>query len=180
MDTLLPGSSAERVPTSRLTVNVLSVPGRTGPPVVFVHGNVSSSLFWQPAMLALPDGYRPLAMDLRGFGDTDPEPVDATRGLRDYADELAAAIDALESPAGAPGRLEHGRWGGHAVSGGPAGGAPGGVADAGGPGVAVRLRRHPGCPGHPLRPFRSGLRRWRRQPGLRRAAGHGRPDGRKP
>ena len=72
MDTLLPGISAERVPTSRLTVNVLSVPGRTGPPVLFVHGNVSSSLFWQPAMLALPEQYRPLAIDLRGFGDTDP------------------------------------------------------------------------------------------------------------
>src|SRR5262249_54473370 len=52
--------------------------------------------FWQPAMLALPDGYRPLAVDLRGFGDTDPEPVDATRGLRDYADDLAALIEALE------------------------------------------------------------------------------------
>jgi hypothetical protein len=49
MDTLLPGICAERVPTSRLTVNVLSVPGRTGPPVLLVHGNVSSSLFWQPA-----------------------------------------------------------------------------------------------------------------------------------
>jgi len=63
MDTLLPGISAERVPTSRLTVNVLSVPGRTCPPVVFVHGNVSASLFWQPAMLALPEQYRPLAID---------------------------------------------------------------------------------------------------------------------
>ena len=29
MDTLLPGITAERVPTSRLTVNVLSVAGRT-------------------------------------------------------------------------------------------------------------------------------------------------------
>ena len=95
MKTLLPGITAERVPTSRLTVNVLSVPGRTGPAVLFVHGNVSSSLFWQPAMLALPGSFRPLAIDLRGFGDTDPEPVDATRGVRDYADDLAAAIDAL-------------------------------------------------------------------------------------
>jgi len=60
-----------------------------------VHGNVSSSLFWQPMMLALPDHYQPLAIDLRGFGDTDPTPVDATRGLGDYADDLAAAIDAL-------------------------------------------------------------------------------------
>jgi pimeloyl-ACP methyl ester carboxylesterase len=95
MDTLLPGINAERAPTSRLTVNVLSVLGRTGPPVLFVHGNVSSSLFWQPVMLALPEQYRPLAIDLRGFGDTDPKPVDATRGLRDYADDLAAVIAAL-------------------------------------------------------------------------------------
>ena len=95
MDTLLPGITAERVPTSRLTVAALSVAGRSGPAVLFVHGNVSSSLFWQPAMLALPEVYRPLAIDLRGFGDTDPEPVDATRGLRDYADDLAAAVEAL-------------------------------------------------------------------------------------
>ena len=60
-----------------------------------MHGNVSSSLFWQPTMLALPEPYRPLAIDLRGFGGTDPEPVDATRGLRDYADDLAATIEAL-------------------------------------------------------------------------------------
>ena len=98
METLLPGITAERLATNRLTANVLSVTGRTGPPVLFVHGNVSSSLFWQPAMLALPERYRPLAIDLRGFGDTDPEPVDATRGLRDYADDLAAAIDALGLP----------------------------------------------------------------------------------
>jgi pimeloyl-ACP methyl ester carboxylesterase len=95
MDTLLPGVTFERVPTSRLTVAVRSVAGRTGPAVLFVHGNVSSSLFWQSAMLALPEAYRPLAIDLRGFGDTDPEPVDATRGLRDYADDLAAVIEAL-------------------------------------------------------------------------------------
>jgi pimeloyl-ACP methyl ester carboxylesterase len=95
MKTLLPGVTAERVPTDRLTVAVLSVTGRTGQPVLFVHGNVSSSLFWQPTMLALPGEYRPLAIDLRGFGDTDPEPVDATRGVRDYADDLAAVIDAL-------------------------------------------------------------------------------------
>ena len=90
METLLPGITEKRMPTSRLTVGMLSVtgPGPGGPPgpaVLFVHGNVSSSLFWQPAMLALPEPYRPLAMDLRGFGDTDPEPVDATRGARDYA-----------------------------------------------------------------------------------------------
>src|SRR6202023_4092870 len=95
MDTLLQGIALEHLPTSRLTTAVLSVAGRTGPAVLFVHGNVSSSLFWQPTMLALPEAYRPLAIDLRGFGDANPEPVDATRGLRDYADDLAAAIEAL-------------------------------------------------------------------------------------
>ena len=95
MDTLLPGIIAERMPTSRLSVAMLSAAGRSGQAVLFVHGNVSSSLFWQPTMLALPGTSRPLAVDLRGFGNTDPEPVDATRGLRDYADDLAAAIDAL-------------------------------------------------------------------------------------
>ena len=55
MDTLLPGITAQRVQTGRLTVAVLSVTGRTGPAVLFVHGNVSSSLFWQPTMLALPE-----------------------------------------------------------------------------------------------------------------------------
>jgi len=96
MDKLLPGIITKRVPTSRLTVNVLSVAGRgDGPAVLFVHGNVSSSLFWQPMMLALPEAYRPLAIDLRGFGDTDPEPVDATRGVRDWADDLAAVVDTL-------------------------------------------------------------------------------------
>src|SRR6202451_554437 len=96
MDNLLPGVTSERVDTDRLTVAVLSVTGRDGQAVLFVHGNVSSSLFWQPLMLALPESSRPLAIDLRGFGDTDPEPVDATRGLRDYADDLAAVIDALD------------------------------------------------------------------------------------
>ena len=95
MDTLLPGIRAERMPTNRLTVNLLSIPDRTGPAVLFVHGNVSSSLFWQPMMLALPEPYRPLAIDLRGFGDTDDEPIDATRGLRDFSDDLAATVEAL-------------------------------------------------------------------------------------
>lgn len=92
---LLPGITDRMVPTERLAVHILEVPERAGVPVVFVHGNVSSSLFWQQAMLALPDGYRPIAVDLRGFGGTDPEPVDATRGLRDYADDVAAVLAAL-------------------------------------------------------------------------------------
>ena len=61
VDLLLPGITATRVRTDRLTVNVLQIDGRDGIPVVLVHGNVSSALFWQQMMLDLPAGYRPIA-----------------------------------------------------------------------------------------------------------------------
>ena len=69
MQTPLAGIRADRPATSRLMAGVLSVAGRGGQAVLFVHGHVSSSLFWQPTMLSLPDSYRPVAIDLRGFGD---------------------------------------------------------------------------------------------------------------
>ncbi|MGW5262421.1 alpha/beta fold hydrolase [Microbispora sp. NPDC004025] len=88
--------SAERVGTPRLTLNVLSVPGASGDPVLFVHGNVSSSAFWRSTMTAIAaEGFRPYAVDLRGFGDSDPEPVDASRGVRDYSDDVLALLDQI-------------------------------------------------------------------------------------
>ena len=92
--TLLPGIVAHSIPTPRLTANVLERAG-DGVPVVFVHGNVSSSQFYMPTMLALPAGVRGLAIDLRGFGDSETLPVDATRGLRDFADDVISVLDAL-------------------------------------------------------------------------------------
>jgi pimeloyl-ACP methyl ester carboxylesterase len=100
-DVLLPGITATRVPTGRLTQNVLHPegvdPAGPGETVLFVHGNVSSSLFWQQPVLALAETarFRPLAVDLRGFGDTDPLPVDAGRGVRDWADDLADLVTTL-------------------------------------------------------------------------------------
>jgi pimeloyl-ACP methyl ester carboxylesterase len=95
--TLFDGIVAHTVTTPRLTANVLERPA-TGDPVatvVFVHGNVSSSLFFQPTMLALPAEVRALAVDLRGFGDSETLPVDATRGLRDFSDDVLSVLDAL-------------------------------------------------------------------------------------
>jgi len=95
MTDLLPGISLHHVETDRLRTALLS-DGRTdGEYVVLVHGNVSSSLFWQETLLNLPDGFRGIALDLRGFGDTETKPVDASRGLRDFADDLAALLDRL-------------------------------------------------------------------------------------
>lgn len=94
-DTELPGITASRVAADRYTANVLERPGTGGPTVVFVHGNVSSSLFYQPTMLALPPEYRAIAIDLRGFGASETKPVDATRGVRDFSDDVASVLDAL-------------------------------------------------------------------------------------
>jgi pimeloyl-ACP methyl ester carboxylesterase len=57
-------------------------------PIVFVHGNTASAVFWEDVMLALPDDYRSIAPDLRCFGLTEPTPIDATRGVREWSDDL--------------------------------------------------------------------------------------------
>jgi pimeloyl-ACP methyl ester carboxylesterase len=97
---LFDGIQAHRVETARYVANVLerpaADPAAPTSTVVLVHGNVSSSHFYQPTMLALPADVRALAIDLRGFGDSETKPVDATRGLRDFADDVRAVLDALE------------------------------------------------------------------------------------
>ncbi|NUU08147.1 alpha/beta hydrolase [Leifsonia sp. C5G2] len=95
--TLLPGIDARTVRTPRYTANVLERPADGEPTrtVLLVHGNVSSALFWQPLMLSLPADVRAVAVDLRGFGDSETLPVDATRGVRDFSDDVAAVADEL-------------------------------------------------------------------------------------
>ena len=98
--TLFDGIAARSVETPGLTVNVLE---RTGddpatPPdrtVVLIHGNVSSALFWQETMQDLPTDIRVIAIDLRGYGGTEHAPIDATRGVRDFSDDVRATLEAL-------------------------------------------------------------------------------------
>jgi pimeloyl-ACP methyl ester carboxylesterase len=83
------------VETPRLRAHLLTAGEETGEPVVLVHGNVSSARFFEETLLALPAGYWGLAPDLRGFGASETKPVDATRGVRDFADDLYALLGAL-------------------------------------------------------------------------------------
>lgn len=101
--TLLDGISSRIIETPRLAVNILERTGddpATAPEqtVVLIHGNVSSSLFWQEIMQDLPSDLRVVAIDLRGFGGTEHAPVDATRGVRDFSDDVHATLEALGIP----------------------------------------------------------------------------------
>lgn len=97
---LFEGITERVIDTPRLRVNVLE---RTGDDpetpaartVVLIHGNVSSSLFWQEIMQDLPSDLRVIAIDLRGFGGTEHAPIDATRGVRDFSDDVHATLEAL-------------------------------------------------------------------------------------
>lgn len=82
------------VRTPRIKVAVRTA-GSAGPAVVLVHGNLSSSVFWQSTIAALAGEFRCLAPDLRGYGDTEPLPVLARTGLDDMAGDVLAAIDEL-------------------------------------------------------------------------------------
>lgn len=92
---LLPGLQSATVATARVETCVITAGPDDGEPVIFVHGNVSASRFWEETLTALPDDYRGIAVDLRGYGRTEAAPVDATRGLRDWSDDVVALMDAL-------------------------------------------------------------------------------------
>ncbi|MFP4628974.1 MAG: alpha/beta fold hydrolase [Halobacteriales archaeon] len=81
--------------TDRLSVRYRRLGDPDGEAVVLVHGNVSSARFWEPMAQSLPPGLDVLAPDLRGYGGTERRPVDATRGLRPFAEDLHAFLEAL-------------------------------------------------------------------------------------
>lgn len=86
--------------TERITVeaggisqSVLVAGPPEGIPVLLIHGNGSSAAFWEPLVRHLPATLRVVAPDLRGYGHSEPAPVDATRGLGDFAADVAALLD---------------------------------------------------------------------------------------
>jgi len=80
----------------------------THPPLILVHGNMSSSFHFTPIMEALARDYYIIAPDLRGFGDsTYHTPLES---LHDLADDLSLFADALG--------IERAAWAGWSTGGG--------------------------------------------------------------
>ncbi|MBN1136741.1 MAG: alpha/beta fold hydrolase [Anaerolineae bacterium] len=91
----LKGITSQIVQTDRLKVHILTAGPAGGAPVLFIHGNGASATFWEETMLALPPGFRGIAPDMRGYGDTEPLPVDATLGLSDMVEDIRSLARAM-------------------------------------------------------------------------------------
>ena len=81
-----------------------------GPALVLAHGAASDSRLWRPQLAALADEFTVMAWDEPGAGRS--EGVPAGFGLTDYADCLAALIEALEL---GPAHVAGISWGGTVV-----------------------------------------------------------------
>src|SRR3954468_23776374 len=86
---------SHRVATDRLEMQLVESGPEDGIPVVLLHGNLSTGRFYEHLFDDAPGRYRLVAPDMRGFGDTERVPIDATRGLRDWADDTHALLEAL-------------------------------------------------------------------------------------
>lgn len=87
--------SCSRIETPRLTMNVWTSGPEDGVPLLLVHGNLTTGGFWKYVAAELPADVRVIAPDLRGFGLTDPEPIDATRGLGDMVDDVHGLLETM-------------------------------------------------------------------------------------
>lgn len=92
---LLPGVRSHTTQTDRLRVHWLESGPEDGVPVVLVHGNLSTARFYEHFLPSAPARYRFIAPDMRGFGDSEKLPLDATRGLRDWSDDVHSLVTTL-------------------------------------------------------------------------------------
>lgn len=96
MPTPKEGIQSKMIQTERLEMHVLFSGNQEDNPVIFLHGNFSAALYWQDLMLSLPEGFRGIAPDLRGYGWTEDKLTDATRGLKDWSEDILAFMEVLD------------------------------------------------------------------------------------
>ncbi|MCA9634877.1 MAG: alpha/beta hydrolase [Myxococcales bacterium] len=97
-----PSIRIDTIETPRLRTLVRRAGPEGAPLLLLIHGNVSSSAFWDELLIGLGDRYRVIAPDLRSFGGSEAKGIDATRGVRDFADDLHALLETI-----APGEKVH-------------------------------------------------------------------------
>ena len=79
-----------------------------GWPVILLHAFPLSAEMWRPQLELVPDGWRFIAPDLRGFGEGPPPDGDGS--MDGYAADIGALMDALELDDAAIGGLSMGGY----------------------------------------------------------------------
>ena len=83
------------VDTARLRTHCWVAGPEDGEPLLLVHGNLTTGRFFQALAERVPDRFRVVAPDLRSFGRSAALPVDASRGLRDWSEDVRSLVEAL-------------------------------------------------------------------------------------
>lgn len=69
-----------------------------GKPILFLHGFPLCAEMWRDQISAFRDGWRCLALDLPGFGVSEPLPEGVQAGIGLYAEAVESLMDRLELP----------------------------------------------------------------------------------
>lgn len=84
------------VKTPRLEVFVRTSGDLKNTPLLLLHGNASSSVFWEELMRELASDFYCIAPDLRGYGDTEDLCIDARQGTLDFVEDLEALLEVFQ------------------------------------------------------------------------------------
>ena len=87
--------SYQTITTPRLTTAYLAASTLGKPRLLLLHGNVASAVFYQRLMEHLAADFEMLAPDFRCFGHSSALPIDATRGMRDFSDDVEDFVTAM-------------------------------------------------------------------------------------
>lgn len=87
---------SEQVATDRLSTHIVANGADDKEPVVFLHGLLSGTRAWSQVMERYGPDHFLVAIDLRGFGDTEAKPVDATKGVKELSEDIEALLKAKQ------------------------------------------------------------------------------------
>ena len=101
MPTTHPSTRERRVATNGIELHLVEAGPEDGPPVVLCHGFPELSYSWRHQIPALADaGYRVLAPDQRGYGESDrPEPIE-DYDIHHLTDDLLGLLDDIGAEQG--------------------------------------------------------------------------------
>lgn len=85
---------SEQVVTDRLSTHIVANGSDDKETVVFLHGMFSGTSSWRQVMAGYGADHFLVAIDMRGFGDTETKPVDATKGVKELSEDIKALLKA--------------------------------------------------------------------------------------